>query len=177
MKEKNLDELFRSTENQWDIEEPVLGHQQRFMDRLAQPKKNKFPYKSVLSIAAALVISLGIYMQYKPTGNQQAVVNMSPEVKESHLYFNSLIKKELAIIQKENSPESKIIVRDAMAQLDALDKDYNKLVAEMSEKGENTQIIYAMIQNLQTRVAFLQQVVQQIENIKKLKSNYNEKTT
>ncbi|MGK4568005.1 anti-sigma factor [Flavobacterium sp. 3HN19-14] len=177
MKEKNLGELFESFENQWDVEEPVLGHQQRFMERLAQPKKKKFPYKTILSIAAALVICFGIYIQYQPSGSQSAVAAMSPEVKESHLYFNSLIKKELAIIQQENSPESKIIVRDAMAQLDALDKDYNKLVAEMAEKGESTQIIYAMIQNLQTRVNFLQQVVKQIENIKKLKSNYNEKTT
>ncbi|MDI1255747.1 MAG: anti-sigma factor [Flavobacterium sp.] len=177
MKEKNLEELFQSLDNQWDIETPILGHQQRFMDRLNVKKKRRFPYKTVLSIAAVLLISLGIYTLYQPSENQIGIANMSPEVKESHQYFNSLIKKELAIIEKENAPESKIIVRDAMAQLDALDKDYNKLVSEMSEEGENTQIIYAMIQNLQTRVAFLQKVVQQIENIKKLKSNYNEKTT
>lgn len=166
------DELFETFKGQWDIEEPVLGHQQRFLDRLDKPKK-KFQYKTVLSIAASVIIALGIFIKYNDV-TEKRIAKISPETNEAQKYFNSIIKEELAELQKESDPESRKILEDALIQIDVLDKDYQKLMVELSEKGENKQIIHAMITNLQTRISFLKNVEEQIETIKKIKEKYHE---
>ncbi|MNE77255.1 hypothetical protein D3C80_1735540 [compost metagenome] len=57
-----------------------------------------------------------------------------------------------------------------------LDRDYEKIITELQKNGENRQIIYAMISNLQTRISFLQTVLQRIEENEKLKNTTDEKT-
>ncbi len=175
MKEKkNIDEMFASFNGQWDFEEPALGHQQRFLNKLQKPKR-KIPYGKIMSIAASFLILFAIFINQEDQPGQ--IAQMSNENKETQQYFNSIIKKELAELKKENDPESKKIIDDALRQMDLLDKDYQKLINELSLKGENKQIIHAMIVNLQTRISFLEEVSTQIENIKQIKANYHEKNT
>lgn len=176
MNENEMEEWLGSFDNQWDTEEPVLGHQQRFMDKLSKPKQ-KFPYKTVFAIAASIVILFGIFIKFETAPQKNQLASMSPEIKETHLYFNSIIKKELAVLKKENTPENKQIVEDALRQMQLLDNDYKKLTTELVEKGESRQLIHAMITNLQTRISFLEKVEDQIELIKKIKANYHENNT
>lgn len=177
--DKNLNDLFKSFEGQWDTHEPEAGHQRRFLDRLDEKKKKKsLPLTLVLPIAAAILILFGIFTIYKPgytTGSEMAKV--SPKVEETQMYFAAVIEKELAKVEKEKSPETEMLVRDALNQMKVLEEDYNKLTKELIEKGESKQLIHAMITNLQTRISFLEEVLTRIENIKKLKENYNENTT
>ncbi len=177
--DKNLNDLFKSFEGQWDTHEPEAGHQRRFLDRLDEKKKKKsLPLTLVLPIAAAILILFGIFTIYKPgntTGSEMAKV--SPKVEETQMYFAAVIEKELAKVQKEKSPETEMLVRDALNQMKVLEEDYNKLTKELIEKGESKQLMHAMITNLQTRISFLEEVLTRIENIKKLKENYNENTT
>ena len=77
-------------------------------------------------------------------------------------------------MKKEQTPETRKLVHDALHHMQELENDYNKLTRELAEKGESKQIIHAMITNLQTRISFLEEVLTQIENIKKLKENYHE---
>ena len=174
---EEMENLFRNLQGNFDTEEPILGHQQRFLDRLDKPKKKKRNYGSFLAIAASLAILVAVTINYTQQKAEPTLAKLSPELKESHQYFNSIIKNELAKIASEKSPENQIIISDALTQMQALDKDYEKLMAEMAQKGENEQIISAMITNLQTRVSFLQKVQAQIQNIKKIKAIYHEKTT
>ena len=51
------------------------------------------------------------------------------------------------------------------------DADYQKIINELQKNGENKQIIYAMISNLQTRISFLQTVLKRIEENENLKQN------
>ena len=55
-----------------------------------------------------------------------------------------------------------------------LEADYEKITHELADKGENKQLIHAMITNLQTRISFLEDVLTKIENIKKIKESYHE---
>jgi hypothetical protein len=57
-----------------------------------------------------------------------------------------------------------------------LDIDYQKIIKEIATNGENRQIIYAMISNLQTRISFLQNVLTQIEATEQLNTQNDEKT-
>jgi uncharacterized protein YdiU (UPF0061 family) len=170
----NLDNLFNSLNGQWDTEEPDSGHEDRFLYRLeGRKKKSGLLYKLVMPAAAAIAILLGIMITYTPTKDHSQVA-ISPKTEQTQLYFASIIQKELAKVEKENSPETKMLVQDALRHMEQLEKDYTKITHELAEKGENKQLLHAMITNLQTRISFLEDVVAKIENIKKIKENYHD---
>jgi DNA-directed RNA polymerase beta' subunit len=166
--------LFGNLSGQWDVQEPPMGHHHRFMDRLEGKKKRGFfPLKALVPIAAAFAVMLTLVLTYGLPQAQPPKAKVSPQVKETQMYFASIIEKEMGKIKKEQTPETKKMVQDALHHMQELEQDYDKLTRELVEKGESKQIIHAMITNLQTRISFLEEVLTQIENIKKLKENYN----
>ncbi|MGQ2984507.1 hypothetical protein [Flavobacterium sp.] len=179
--EQDLNDLFAHFDGQWDTAEPVMGHEDRFLDRLEGKRKKKgLLFRLAMPTAAAILIMFGLWTMFRPDGGafngNQTAVKLSPKVQETQTYFTGIIQKELAKVEKEDSPETKMLVKSALLRMDALEKDYEKLTKEALSKGENKQIIHAMITNLQTRISFLEDVLTKIENIKKLKENYHENT-
>lgn len=171
---RNIDEMFSRFNGEWDIDEPAAGHEDRFFDRLAgKKKKTSLLYKIAVPAAAAIVIMLGIMLTFNPKTENNTVA-MSPKAKETQVYFASIINKELEKVQKENSPETKKIVQDALVHMQLLEKDYDKITHDLAQKGENKQLIHAMITNFQTRISFLEDVLVKIENVKKIKESYHE---
>ncbi|WP_125723680.1 anti-sigma factor [Flavobacterium ustbae] len=170
----NLDELFNRFENQWDIQELNPDHQMDFLQKLnkKEPKKR---YWVVTAIAASIVIMLGISLFYKNEKPKEFKF-ASKETKRTDSIFNILIDNELDKLKEKSSPENQQIINDAMNQMKTFDADYQKIINELQKNGENKQIIYAMISNLQTRISFLQAVLKRIEDNEKLKNNSNEKT-
>lgn len=174
MDTNNIDDLFKQFDGQWDVEEPAAGHQDRFLDRLERKKKKKFNYKLFIPAAAAVLIMFGIFMSQQQPATPNVLAKVSPQVRETQVYFASIIKKELAKVEKENRPETQKLVKDALLHMEKLESDYDKLTQELLRKGENKQIIHALIINLQTRISFLEEVLTRIENTKKLKEKYHE---
>jgi len=170
----NLDELFNRFENQWDIQELNADHQMDFLQKLnkKEPKKR---YWFVTAIAASIVLMLGVSLFYKNEKPKEFKF-ASKETKRTDSIFNILIDNELVKLKEKNSPENQQIIDDAMKQMKTFDADYQKIINELQKNGENKQIIYAMISNLQTRISFLQTVLKRIEDNEKLKNTSNEKT-
>ncbi|MDQ6530764.1 MULTISPECIES: anti-sigma factor [unclassified Flavobacterium] len=170
----NLEELFNRFENQWDIQELNPDHQMDFLQKLnkKEPKKR---YWFVTAIAASIVLMLGISLFYKNEKPKEFKF-ASKETKRTDSIFNILIDNELVKLKEKNSPENQQIIDDAMKQMKTFDADYQKIINELQKNGENKQIIYAMISNLQTRISFLQTVLKRIEDNEKLKNTSNEKT-
>ena len=56
-------------------------------------------------------------------------------------------------------------------------KLYEKLKLDLTSSGEDKRVIYAMITNFQNRIDLLENVLEQIEEIKQLKNSNNENIT
>jgi hypothetical protein len=170
----NLDELLSKFENQWDIQEMNPDHQLDFLNKLNK-KQPKRKYWFVTAIAASIVLMLGISVFYKNEKPKEFKF-ASKETQRTDSIFSILIDNELVKLKEKSTPENEQIINDALKQMKVFDADYAKIIKELDKNGENKQIIYAMISNLQTRISFLQTVLQRIEENEKFKNNTDEKT-
>ncbi|MFK7812564.1 MAG: hypothetical protein AB8B59_08725 [Maribacter sp.] len=183
MEKDNIDQLFDKLQGTFDIEEPRGEHQQRFLEKLQasqgivsihKKKKDSFWWKS-LSIAASVILLIGLgfsMFNTTPTIDQQ-VAEISPEVSQTQFHFASLIDEQVKQLESESTPETKKIIDDTMVQLNKLDANYKVLEQDLLNGGNSKLILSAMITNFQTRIDLLQEVLDQVENIKNLK-NYND---
>lgn len=172
----NSNEMFNHFKGQWDTEEPLVGHEDRFLNRL-EKKKNKgkgLIYWITMPAAAAIAVIVTLLFTFSPTAKNSKVASLSPKTEETQVYFASIINTELEKVKQENSPETKKLVQDALIHMQELESDYEKITHELANKGESRQLIHAMITNLQTRISFLEDVLVKIENIKKIKETYYE---
>lgn len=185
MNEENLDKLFEGLQGKFDIADPDAGHRQRFLEKLNASKgvmtltRKKIVWWKPLSIAAsvALVFAIGfMLLNSRPTLEQQ-VAQISPEVSHSQLYFASLIEEQVKVLESESTPETRKMVDDTMLQLNKLEKDYMNLEQDLLNGGNSKLILSAMITNFQTRIDLLQDVLNQIEQIKNFKPYNDENYT
>jgi hypothetical protein len=186
MKDKELYKLFIN--NEFDLEDPEIGHEKRFLSKLKEytnKKKNagKGSLISLLSpwlaIAASIVFVIMIAASLLNTNvltKPADLAAISPEMKETQEFYAKAIRAELEKVNAASSPETKIIVEDALAQLSKLDAEYKKMRVNLSESGNDKRVIFAMVSNLQQRIDVLNAVLLQIEEIKELKNNENEST-
>lgn len=177
MKNENekLDQLFENLEKQWDIQEMDSQHINRFSEKLAL-KKRKKNYSFIYAIAASVAVILGITLFYTNNKKPKELKFASKETKQTDSIFTVLIEHQLEQINAKKSPENEKIINDALQQMKSLDSDYKKITHELEVNGESKPIIYAMISNLQTRISFLQNVLQHIDETEKLKKLNDEKT-
>jgi len=171
----NLDQLFNKFEDQWDVQELNPNHQENFLNKLNQKQPKKRNYWFATAIAATIVLMLGITVFYK-NDKPKEFKFASKETQRTDSIFNILIDNELVKLKEKSSPENEQIINDALKQMKVFDADYQKIINELQKNGENKQIIYAMISNLQTRISFLQTVLKRIEENENLKNTSNEKT-
>uniref|UniRef100_UPI00404B07C0 anti-sigma factor n=1 Tax=Flavobacterium sp. TaxID=239 RepID=UPI00404B07C0 len=171
--ENNINSLFEKNSN-WDFETLNKGHENRFLAKLElQKKKKKKKTWLPITIAAAFLLSFGIL--YFSEFSTEAEVQFSPQVQETHDYFSSVINSELKSLQKQENPETAILINDALKEMETLEKDYESLKKEIVKNGENKQIVFAMITNMQTRISFIKTVLEQVEQINNFKNKTNEK--
>ena len=171
--ENNIHNLFDKHSN-WDLEEPNNGHENRFLSKLkAQEPKKKNKLWIPITIAASFILGFGI--MYFNGFNAQPEVVFSPQVQETQDYFSTVINSELKNLKKQENHQTKILIEDALKEVEMLEKDYESLKKEIRKNGENKQIVFAMITNMQTRISFIKNVLEQVEQINNFKTDKNEK--
>ncbi len=180
-----IDELFEGLRGTFDTEEPAEGHQDRFLDKLSASQgvvsllHTKRNWWKPLSIAASIVllIGLGIGFLNTPTTVEDKVAEISPEASQTHFYFANLIEEQVRELEKQDSPETRKIIEDTMMQLQKLEQDYNRLEEDLLNGGDSRLVLSAMITNFQTRIDLLEEVMNQVDIIKNIKSNNDENFT
>lgn len=174
-----IDEFFKDLD--LDVAEPKEGHQERFKEKLQKRNstgkagKIRMLLSPLLGVAAAvLLIVLLAGTSFGSLTDKGDLAGISPEMKETQQFYTNLIKTELAKLEAANSPETEKLVNDALAQMDKLDLDYERLKKDLKKSGQDKRVIFAMISNLQQRIDILTNVMDQIEKIKELKNPNNE---
>lgn len=182
MEKDTIDQLFETLKGQFDVEVPKTGHQQRFLNKLNTVNKvatlntkKKSNWWQTLSIAAtiAMLFSIGFYQLGTSESVEEQVAEISPEASKTQFYFANLIEQQVNELQLEKSPETEKIISDTMIQLQKLEKDYTKMEKDLLSGGNSKMILSAMINNFQTRIDLLNEVMVQIETIKNFKNTDN----
>ncbi|WP_149277503.1 hypothetical protein [Pareuzebyella sediminis] len=185
MEKNELDRLFEQLRGRFDLEEPKVGHTDRFLEKLNTKKgvttlrRPKNRWQRPVAIAASFVILLttSILFFNSQTSLEEQVAEISPEASKSENYFASIIDEQIKQLEKETTPETQRIIEDTMVQMEKLELDYNNLEKDLIKGGNNKLILSAMITNFQTRIDLLQDVLKKIETIKTLKNYDNANTT
>ncbi|MET6991099.1 hypothetical protein [Sediminicola arcticus] len=178
----NLETIFNDLKGAFDKDEPSYGHEARFIKKLNTQKTRSRRgwanggWKPLLMAASiALLISLGVGFYIEQPTREQQIAEISPEASKTEFYFANLINEQTKHLQNESSPETKQMVEDAMLQLKKLETDYKKMEQDLLNGGNSKFILSAMVTNFQTRIALLQEVLQQIQQIQAI--NEKEKTS
>ena len=183
MKEDYLNDVFTHLKGQFDTEEPQQGHQARFLDKLHQENlvsqggtTRKF-WKPWMSIAASFALVALVFIGFQNQPVERDLASISPEMQTTQEFFTTAINAELAKLEAEQSPEFQKLIVDALFQIELLEQEYNKLKTDLDISGEDKRVIYAMINNFQNRIDILQNVMNQINELKNNNAFNNENST
>jgi len=95
---------------------------------------------------------------------------------ETQDFFTATIQAELRKINQEKSPVTEKLIEDALNSIESLEKEYENLKISLTDNGNDQRIIYAMINNFQSRIDILNNVLEEIENLKQLNISTDENT-
>ena len=182
MQNDAINDLFEDLKGEFNIETPNQNHELRFLNKLkandlvshTSKKTSGFNWKPFLAIAASIIICLGVFTTLQNQPQVLDLASVSPELSETQDFFTVTIQNELKKLDNERSPLTDIIINDALKQIKILEKNYNKLKTDLTESGKDQRVIYAMISNFQSRIDILTTVLEQIEDVKQLKTNTNQ---
>lgn len=185
MTKNTLNNLFENLKEDFNIEEPKLGHQQRFLNKLNNkketiidvPKPVRKLWRPLLGVAASIVLLISVFAGIQQSSNLRELASISPEMANTQDFFMSVITSELEKLNSEETPEFQDLIVDALFQIKILEENYAQLKIDLSESGDDKRVIYAMISNFQKRIDLLQNVVEQIDNLKQQNIKQNENST
>ena len=174
----NLENIFKKLENNFDINEPTIGHFNRFEAKLNASKKRGFKLYElvgIISVAASILLFFGIWFGSSFNASGLRLSSVSPKMNETENYFITTIKNEIQLIEKEKNSSNQRLINDAFNQLKKLENQYKLIAIDLKENKSDPRIIHAMIANYQQRITVLQSLIQQINDIKQLKTQTHEK--
>lgn len=184
MKNDKMDEFFRNNQDDFDVEIPMEGHEDRFLEKLKAQKpdvkdkrKSRILYRSALAIAATFIIALGLFTVFQKEPQNNDLANVSPELSKTQDFFTTAISFELNKLNNQRSPETEALVTDALKQMQQLEKQYEILKLDLKESGQDQRVIFAMISNFQNRIDVLESVLTTIEKMKYLKKHHSDPIT
>lgn len=184
MSKTTLDNLFEDLNGKFDIEEPTSGHQKRFLDKLNNQNKvvpNNIKvfnlWRPLAGIAASIALIISVFVSIQTSNSHKDLASVSPEMANTQAFFTNAITNELEKLNSEESPEYQDLIVDTMFQIKILEENYEQLKIDLDESGDDKRVIYAMISNFQSRIDLLQNVVEQINNLKQEKLEENENSS
>ncbi|MEN8194253.1 MAG: hypothetical protein ABFS12_15640 [Bacteroidota bacterium] len=166
------------SKNKFDIHEPSEGHFERFKNRLEgenlTSERNKNSSLKWYLAAASLALLISLWYNFKPnekTGYQLA--DVSNEMAETQSYFTNVIHSEIKRVNLQKNEDNTPIINDALKRIESLENEYKNLSVELKKTRFDKRIINAMIFNFQQRIEILQDLLNQLDNIKNKQDENN----
>lgn len=185
MNKGDLNTMFKNIKEDFNFEEPNAGHQKRFLGKLNsqntgvehKPSSVRKLWRPLIGVAASIVLLISVFAGIQKDSNTRDLANVSPEMATTEDFFLNTITNELEKLNSEDSPEYQELIVDALFQIKILEENYELLKLDLNESGDDNRVIYAMISNFQNRIDLLQNVVEQIDNLKQQKTEQNENSS
>ncbi len=181
MEADKLDQLFEKLENNFDIEEPAVGHQNRFLSKLRQAdskvveiRSQRSLWRPLLAVAASIALVMVLVIGSGNSSNSRELASISEEMATTQDFFTAAISSELKKLSAIDTPEYQDLIVDALFQIKLLEEAYIELRIDLDESGDDQRVIHAMISNFQNRINILQNVLEQINELEQLKTLNNE---
>jgi len=180
----NMEDFFKKNREEFDFAEPNIGHFNRFEAKLAKDsgavKKERTPWY-IFAVAASILLFFGYWMgnhnqislEQGPVEQGIELADVSPKMEETQNFYLTTIQKEMAEIRTKQTPANQQIIDDAFNQLELLETNYRKLTLELKESNADKRVIYAMINNFQSRLQVLQNLMDQLEDFEELMPQEN----
>ncbi|WP_298533559.1 hypothetical protein [uncultured Algibacter sp.] len=167
---QDIRELFKN--DKITDEKMPLEHEDRFLQKLEKALPEKRDYNlGWMKIAATIVVLLGLSfgafkyfqspvadavdIQVANTEKEETKTlgDISPALKKVEDYYLASINLELS--KMSYTSETKDLFDGYLAQLNELDKEYQRLSQEMTASGPNELSVNALIDNLKLRLTLL----------------------
>ncbi len=173
---KDLEKIIQENRSVFDSFEPDDGHFERFEQKLTRFNKKQpaFSFGFLLKAAAVAVLvvisGLWVYERINPameTRNGLALHQLSPEYNEVETYYATLASQKLNEISSLEFVDStqKTMLLQELKQMDIV---YENLKRDLKSNPSDERIINAMIQHYQRKVDIMNQILNQLHQVKAL---------
>lgn len=170
-----LERFVKENKKQFDRQGPSAQLWDRISGALDKKplKKASLPYKW-MSIAAVLVLSLGIYFgyQYRKINGEIVVADVNAGMGQKEVRFTNLIEEKRDSLQifAETDP---VLYQKFITDLSKLDTDYQKLKEELQTTPNKALVSKAMIKNLDLQLQVISQQLSIISQVNEFKKEVN----
>lgn len=196
-----LKQFIEQNRNLFDTSEPMDGHFDRFLQKLEADQRRTISRSQMLKIAAVAVVAVIIGAVVAGTGVHQSVkliesgmanaenstpmelverttryvkAKVEPEYSETQKYYITLVDSRLDEIRTDNTVDEKqkAELLKAMSEMDEL---FVNLQKELKANPDNAVLIDAMINHYQTKIEVLNKIISNLNSIKQLNTQQDEK--
>ncbi len=139
--------------------------------------------KWAVRVAAVIVIFVGSYYFHDYRSQQKQLSQFNSSLEEGAQLYNTLVEAELYYTAQIGIETEKLyqltagnsFVREEIQdELKELDKEFRVLKEDLKDGADNEDIIAAMIQNYRLKLSILQDMMYQLQEVKKEKSTNDE---
>lgn len=161
MKRDNLEQFIQQNRKQFDAAAPNSAVWTKIAAELPAEEAKVIPFRKILSIAASVVVLLGmgvlIGLQLAPPANN-SIADIAPEFQEVEQFYANKVKYQLAKLAKYQEANDPLIQKD----LADLDQWLEQLQQELLTvpKSQKEDVINTIIKNYKTKLNILEHVLE-----------------
>ncbi len=175
----HIEDYIRKNKEAFDSVEPPAGHKERFLEKLPAQKNRTLVYLRYAASAAVIAVMMtlsGLYVYdnwitEEVHSELPTLADAGPSYAEAEAYFVSTIEKQRATINELSSED--LAKEKAMFEEDLkeMDKMYKQLQKDLDANPGDPRVINAMVKHYQMRINVMEQIVNQLKEVKRIKTN------
>jgi len=186
MTKDKLERYILDNKDEFDELEPSANLWEGIGKIEAKPKLSRYsiqPLKWAVRIAAAVFIFVGSYYFHDFRSERNQISRTVSITDDDVQLYNTLIEAEYyytARIGVETEKFYKLaggnsLLRDEIqGELKELDEEFNELKEDLKDNADNEELIAVMIQNYRLKLSILQDMMLQLQQVKKEKNTNDE---